>query len=165
MMKTPGVKATMMLCDHVAVAEGKMYINGGGWSVGGPGPMPVSIALLLHVPWTRGNPKMEFRLRLLFEDGQPVTVQGPNGETPVEVAADIEVGSPQGLKPGSTLEVPIPINLGPMGLIGGRRYDWELSIDGETEVDWHLPFEWRAAPVQPNNASGDPTNIPPAPMI
>lgn len=156
MMKTRGVKATMLLCDHVAVAGGKLYINGGGWSVAGPGPMPLSIALLLHVPWSLANTQVDFQLRLMYEDGQQVSLPGPNGEEKIEVGASIEVGRPPGLAPGTALEVPIPINLGPISLPGGRRYSWELSVNGESEEDWHLAFEWRA-PAPP---SDDPTNLP-----
>ena len=36
------VKLTMLLCDHATVAEGKLYINGAGWSVTGPEPSPSS---------------------------------------------------------------------------------------------------------------------------
>jgi hypothetical protein len=154
LMLTRGVRATMMLCDHVAVAEGKMYISGGGWSMTGPGPVNMSIALLLHIPWDLANTRVAFKLRLLYEDGQPVQAPSPLGEMPVEIGGDIEAGRPPGLKPGTVLDAPIPINLGVLPLEPGRRYYWELSVNDKTDEDWRLSIDVRGAP--PNLA--DPTN-------
>ena len=39
----------MMLCDAAQVADGKLYVLGGGWSLIGPDPMPSAIAMKIDV--------------------------------------------------------------------------------------------------------------------
>lgn len=157
--KAPSVGATMMLCDHVAVSEGKFYINGGAWATAGPGPTPMGIALLLQVPWDMTNKQIKFKLSLHFEDGEPVKVPGPVGQAPLEVGGEIEVGRPPGVREGIVFNAPIPINVGPIGLVPGRRYYWDLAINDQTDASWHLPFEWRAQP--PAASTSDPTDLRP----
>src|SRR6267154_2812745 len=33
------MRATMMLADYAQIADGKLFISGGGWSTCGPGPV------------------------------------------------------------------------------------------------------------------------------
>lgn len=143
---SPGPRVTLLLCDYAAVADGKLYLSGAGWSVTGPGPVTSAIALLIQVPWHRANDRIQFSLRLLREDGQPVTQPGPLGDVPIEVTGEFEVGRPAGLKPGTPLDVPLAINIPPLALTPGSRYSWELSIDGATREDWHLSFTTREVP-------------------
>ena len=35
----------MLLCDGAQVADGKLFVLGGGWSLTGPDPMPSAIAM------------------------------------------------------------------------------------------------------------------------
>jgi len=50
-----GMKVTMLLCDAVQVADGKLYILGGGWSIiGRPGPS--AVAVKIEVDLARGRP-------------------------------------------------------------------------------------------------------------
>ena len=76
------MKLTMLLCDHVAAAEGKLYVNGAGWTQTGPEPMPSAIAVLVEVPWDRTNRSIGFQLTLRHEDGQDVLQPGPAGPMP-----------------------------------------------------------------------------------
>ena len=43
-------KATLLLADSAQVAEGKLYIIGGGWTVIGLGT-PSAVAVYVSVPW------------------------------------------------------------------------------------------------------------------
>lgn len=151
------MKVTMLLCDHAAVSEGKLYINGGGWSITGPGAVSMGIAILISVPWDRANTPVQFQLRLVQEDGAPVMQEGPLGPAPVELSGEFEVGRPAGLRRGSPLDVPLAINLPPLPLTPGQRFSWELSIEGEdTSDDWHLAFTTREMPPQMLQAGGQP---------
>lgn len=67
------MKVTMMLADHAEVAEGKLFINGGGWTVTGPGPIPFGIALFIEVP----TPKYpDVTVRLVGVDSNAGTIMG-----------------------------------------------------------------------------------------
>ena len=150
------MRATLLLADHAVVADGKLYINGGGWSVTGPTPTPSAIAVKLDVPWDRANQKLHLRLRLIGQDGDPVTVPGPEGPTPVEITGDAEIGRPEGLVEGADIDFPLAFQLGPLPLEPGQRYQWVLDIDDETKQDWHLTFSTRPAQAGPVTYVVDP---------
>jgi hypothetical protein len=153
------VKLTMVLCDYVAVADGKLYISGGGWNITGPTPVPTGIALLLEVPWTLANRRIPIHLRLLHEDGQPVSQPTPMGEAAVELKAEIEVGRPAGVVEGTPLPVPMPVNLPPLLLTPEQGFYWEAEIDGEKREDWRLSFRTRGVPPAPPSPT-NPTTLP-----
>jgi hypothetical protein len=142
------VKVTMLLADFAQVADGKLIVVGGGWSLTGPDPTPFGIALLLHVPWDQANRRHVLRLELVDADGVAVTVPGEEDgvETPIVFLDDVEfeVGRPAGIKPGTPLELPLAVNSGPLPLEPGGRYEWRLSVDGEGDEDWRLGFSVRA---------------------
>jgi Family of unknown function (DUF6941) len=140
------VKVTMMLADAAQEVGGKLYVLGGGWSITGPEPVPMAIALKLEVPWDRTNLQHSLLLELLDEDGEPVLVPGQDGEeVPLQVTGEFEAGRPAGIKPGTPIDSALAVNFGPLPLENGRRYQWRLSIDGETDEDWTLGFSTRPA--------------------
>ncbi len=142
------VKVTMLLADFAQVSDGKLTVVGGGWSRTGPEPLPFAIALLVLVPWDQANRKHVMRLELVDSDGnQVMMVDGEQGEAPVVFFDDIEfeVGRPAGVKPGTPLDLPLAINSGPLAL-GPGRYEWRLTIDGESDEDWRLAFSVRDTP-------------------
>ncbi len=46
------VRVTLLLCDAAQVADGKLYVLGGGWSLIGPDPTPSAVAIKVDVDWT-----------------------------------------------------------------------------------------------------------------
>jgi hypothetical protein len=141
----PTMKATLLLADYAQVAEGKLNVIGAGWSVTGPLPTPFALALLIQVPWDRANERHSFRLELVDSDGEAVTVPLPEGgEGPLVIEAGFEVGRPPGLKRGTPLEVPLAINLPPQPFEPGRRYEWRLTINDESDENWRAAFSTRS---------------------
>ena len=134
-----------MLADSAQAIDNKLYILGGGWSITGPDPTPTAIALHLSVPWTETNEKHKIVLELLDPDGDAIRM----GPEPLRIETDFEMGRPPGIKPGTPLELALALNLAPLPLEPGKRYEWRLLIDGDTDEHWTLPFSVRAAP-QPN---------------
>ncbi|HEV8298886.1 MAG TPA: hypothetical protein VGQ20_16385 [Acidimicrobiales bacterium] len=137
----PTVAVTMVLADSAQVADGKLYILGGGITVVGPRPQPLAIALLIAVPWDRANIAHQWVLELLDEDGHPV----PDAERPVVVGGRFEAGRPAGLRPGTPLGVPLAINFTTLPVHPGRSYVWQLRIDDRSRPDWRAGFHVRAA--------------------
>ena len=142
------VKVTMLLADHAQVADGKLNIIGGGWSITGPVPGPSAIAMLIQVPWDQTNQKQRMRLELVDSDGVPVAVDTPEGRTEVVIEGEFEAGRPVGLKPGTPIDMPVAIDLPPQPIPPGGRYEWRLSINDRSEDDWTLAFSTR-----PDNAA------------
>jgi len=137
----PDVGVTMLLADAAQVADGKLFVLGGGLTAVGPRPQPVAIALLLSVPWDRANISYRWSLELLDEDGHPV----PDADDPVAVWGRFEAGRPTGSKPGSPLSVPLAINFTTLPVTPGSSYVWRLQIDDHARPEWHLRFHVRAA--------------------
>jgi hypothetical protein len=142
------MKATLMLADFATVAEGKLTIVGGGWTITGPGPAPFAIALKLEVPWHQAMDPHKLRLELLDADGQPVLTQTPQGMLPITIEAEMDSASaniPVDVKPGTPIDAMLAFNLPPMPVAPGGRYEWRLSIDGKEREDWHVAFNTRPA--------------------
>jgi hypothetical protein len=140
------VKVTMMLCDSAQVADGKLYILGGGWSVTGPDPAPSAIAIKLEVDWHEATTAHHWELYLVDADGREISFDAPDGtRQPIEIRGDFEVGRPQGVPPGTPIDLPLAINLGPLPLPPGGRYTWRFTVDGESEPAWVLSFTTRPA--------------------
>jgi hypothetical protein len=137
----------MLLSDSAQVAEGKLYILGGGWSLTGPDPAPSAVAIKLEVGWNETGRDHHWELFLEDADGAPVMVPTPEGEQPVEIRGDIAVGTPEGIIEGTPIDVPIAINLGPLPLAPGTRYTWRLLVDGENLPGGSLSFSTRPALV------------------
>lgn len=144
------MKVTLLLADAAQAVGGKLYILGGGWSVAGPGPVTMGLAVKFEVPWDQANQKQRFRFSLVDSDERPVMVPTPNGDQPVQFGGEFEPGRPPGLRPGTPLDVMFAVNLGALPLPPDGRYVWRCFINEETQEDWQLTFSTR--PQQPGPA-------------
>lgn len=139
-----GFHVTLMLADSAQVAEGKLYLLGGGWTEIGPQPCPFSIAGIIEVPWNLANQSHQFRLELIDLDGESVLVPTPDGEQPLFIEGGFEVGRPPGTRAGTALPFLLAFNAGPVPLPPGSYFEWRLLIDGESSEDWRLAFRTRS---------------------
>ena len=142
------MRATMMLADHAQVADGKLFISGGGWSTCGPGPTPCSVAVIFHVPWQETNERISFTLRLIDEDGRAVVQTGATDGLPVQVNGHFVARRPADMTPGAEINMPMSFNI-VLHLAPGGRYSWVLDVDGRSDDSWRLSFETRQAQAVP----------------
>ena len=102
----------MMIADFARVANGKIDVIGGGWSMmNAQGPFGFFVAALFQIPWDQTNAKHKFRLELLDADGQAVPT--PNGET-IRAEADVTFAPGQvivAVKGGQVLKGGAPLDL------------------------------------------------------
>jgi hypothetical protein len=138
-------KVIMMLADSAQAVAGKLYVLGGGWSMTGPTPAPSALAIKFEVPWEAANRKHKVRIELLDSDGQPVLVPGPESPQPMLIQADLEVGRPTGLSPGTPLDSPFAINIGPLPLKPGR-YEWRCTVV-DANISQSCAFTFREPPI------------------
>ena len=75
----------MLLCDAAQVADGKLYILGGGWSMTGPDPVPSAVALKID------EAAATTALPVAIADHSPVSAS--NNELPAKAAARSGPGS------------------------------------------------------------------------
>ena len=132
---------TMLLADSAQVADGKLFILGGGVANIGPNPQPLSIALLIEVPWDRANIQHDWKIELLDEDGGPVMID----DVPFLFGGTFEAGRPPGQTPGTPLAVPLAIGFNALPVEPGRSYIWRLAIDNTSEPEWQRRISVRPA--------------------
>ena len=140
------MKVTMLLCDSAQVADQKLYVLGGGWSIMGPEPVPSAIAMKIDVDWYETDMAHHLELHLEDADGRPVMVETTEGQQPLEWRTDFHVARPATVPEGTPADMALAINLGPLPLGAGSRYIWRLTIDGESREDWALSFTVRPRP-------------------
>lgn len=141
------MQITILLCDSAQAVGGKLYVLGGGWSITGPQPAPMAVAMKLSIPWSDANRRFNMKLSLVDADGHPVQLPtAPDGAPAnVEVPFIFEAGRPAGLVPGTPLDGCFAVNFPPMPLALGARYEWRVEVDGRCEDAWRVPFSVRAA--------------------
>ena len=135
----------MLLADAAQVADGKLYILGGGWSITGPEPVPSAVAIKVGVDWHEFDAEHHWELFLEDADGNLVTFDTPEGAQSIEVRGDFSASEPTGVPVGTPVDVPIAVNFGPIPLVAGSRYTWRLVIDGESLVGADVSFTTRPA--------------------
>jgi len=135
-LTTPRIGFKLILCDaaQADVATGKIHMLGAGWTHTTSPPGPHAVALLIQVPWDRTNQKLPLRVELLTDDGKAVTVPGPTGPQPLLNEAELEVGRPPGIAPGSTLSAAFALNVASLPLPTGR-YQWRATVDGHLQAE------------------------------
>src|SRR5260221_4161821 len=121
----------LVLCDFAEVINGKLYLQGAGWTrLLANQPFAIAVALFWRIPWGNANQKQEITIRLVTEDGDPFL--DPEGN-PVRADGQIEVGRPPGLKEGASLDAPLAVRLGAMTFPPGG-YRFELEVNGQLEA-------------------------------
>lgn len=116
-----------LLADSVQVANGKLFILGGGWARLTVDALPVNrafeLAIRIVVPWNETNRKLSFEMQMADEDGKSLLEQ--------VVRADISVGRPVQLKEGTDQVVPLTLRLPNVKLEREGRYAFTLAHGGD----------------------------------
>jgi hypothetical protein len=126
------MQITMMLADAVQVADGKLFILGGGWTVTGPLPTPSAIAVRVEVDAHQFGKSHHWELFLEDADGHLVQFDTPEGMTSIEVRGDFSVPEGADMLPGAPVAVPIVVNFPPLPLAPAGRYVWRFTVNGES---------------------------------
>jgi len=137
------MNVTMLLADSAQVADGKLYILGGGWSVTGPEPVPSAVAIKVAVDWHEFNSPHHWELILENADGKLVQFETPEGTQTIEVRGDFSTSTPDDVPQGTPVDVPIAVNFGPIPLAPASRFTWRLVIDGESLPGASVSFTTR----------------------
>jgi hypothetical protein len=144
------MRVTILLADSAQAVQGKLYILGGAWSIIGPGPLTMALAINIEVPWTEANRQHQLRVTLFDEDEQKVSIPTPTGDQPFEFHIPFEVGRPAGLKPGTPLTFALALNLAPFLLRPDSRYVWRCFVNDQTEDAWQVSFSTRSQQPLPS---------------
>jgi hypothetical protein len=123
----------LIIADAVDAVNHKIYMIGGGWdrwtSHTYPSPIRLGIAIGLLVGWDETNERQHISISIIDADGEP---------TVPEMGADVEVGRPPGMKPGSPQRALLAINAAfPLPKPG--RY--EVRLEAPNGVEKRITFD------------------------
>lgn len=140
---------TLLLADSAQVADGKLYILGGGWSVTGPDPVPSAIAIKLQLSGAELDRVHHWELFLEDSDGRLVTWETPDGPQELVVRGDVMASTNPDAPKGVPVDVPLAVNFGPIQLNGGERYVWRFQVEGERLPGASAAFSVRSRRAAP----------------
>jgi hypothetical protein len=155
------ITADGLLADSVAAAEGKLYVQGGGWNMLNALTIPwrqprIGIGLLLRVPFAlANNMPRKFTLRLEDEDGHVIPLSDAPAGMPVEggklrvLEGSFTVGRPPLVQPGDDQTLPIAVNVDGLLFDKAGAYVFRFHVDSMQVKDLrfrvaHLGMTFRA---------------------
>lgn len=149
------VVTTALLADAAVVADGKLYVHGGGWdtiySLSFPTTQPtLAVALLIRVEYSEALTDLPVRVELLDEDENPA---GPS------MQASLNIGHPAGMKPGTPLFIPQAITLKSQSFARPGEYRFKISSGAHelASIPFRLaPLPAAFPPASPSISPGPP---------
>jgi hypothetical protein len=136
------MRVTMMLADGAHAAGGKLYVLGGGWSVMGPGPTAMALALRFEVARDEVDVDHDWSLVLIDADGRPVMC-AEHGTHPIQRRGRFRARRAADSQSGVPVDFVTAVDAGVVSVAPGGRYVWTLEVDGATRDDWQLAFTSR----------------------
>lgn len=96
----PVTVESLILANHVEVANGLLYISGGGWTThrrvtpqgGAPSLSHLGLAIIVAVPWHQTNLTHNLIIEFRDEDGNVIA----------NITSQLNAGRPAGMRPGTT---------------------------------------------------------------
>jgi hypothetical protein len=154
------VNVQLIVADHAAVAEGKLFINGGGWNsvnlLRFPSPIGFSIALVISVPWTQAEQNHTLAVEVQGPRGQPMVIGADQTGQPVtEIKGNFSVGRPPHVVPGEDIVIPVALAVA-TNIEEAGPYRLVVLVDDIPEADWNIriqeapPTYQVVVPPQPN---------------
>lgn len=125
------MEITLILADFAEIDPGigKAHALGMGWNVTSTPTPPMALVFMLDVDWGQTNVPFSIDITLEDEDGTSVLVPTQNGEVPLMIHADGEVGRPPGTPAGMKIRMPITIPIAQgIPLLSGHSYSWKAKV-------------------------------------
>jgi len=140
------VKATLFLAAAAYAVNGEINALRIGLAQVTPG-QPFGVGAVIEVPWVQAVDDHTFRLELVEEDGTPFEVQtSPDTFGPIVIEGKGGTGIPAGHRVGSPRIITVGGNF-VLPLAHATRYEWRLSIDGQTNEGWRIGFDTTPPPL------------------
>lgn len=136
----------MLLADAAQVAEGKLYIMGGGWEVCGPEPTPMALAVKVEIPPSQARRNHTWSVTLVDANGEPVLLPVDGEKSTVAIHGEFgRIGEAKSAPTKGPVHLRFAVNIAPLPLEPGSSYAWRLTIDNQTRRDWQVSFSTRPA--------------------
>ncbi len=126
------MKVTLFLADAAQAdsQSGKIHALGLGWRQCQTPTPPFALVLFLDIDWDETNEQHKLKCQLLTTDGELVMVPGPQGPQPILFEAAAEAGRLPGSIHGTSVRMPLTLNI-PGGIpLEPGIYEWRVEVDG-----------------------------------
>src|ERR1700751_4968849 len=136
------MKISLFLADaaQADVQSGKVHALGLGWRQCQTPTPPFALVIFLDIYWDETNKQHKLTCRLLTTDGDTVVVMGAQGPQPISFEAAAEAGRPPGAIHGTSVRMPLTLNI-PAGLpLEPGIYEWGGEIQGFEQATAVEPF-------------------------
>ncbi|MDA0633996.1 hypothetical protein OUY22_11260 [Nonomuraea sp. MCN248] len=129
----------LVLADsgNTDLTTGKVHLLGAGWSLTGPVVPTSAVAGFLRIPWDDVKKDLDFRLRLVGDNRDPVKIPAADGKTKPVIfngkLGIVNVRPQDGVARSIPMNLSFSLNIPALPLAPGSTYEWVLDV-GETEV-------------------------------
>jgi hypothetical protein len=126
------MKVSLLLADaaQADAQSGKVHALGLGWRQCQTPTPPFALLLFLDIDWDETNKKHKLTCQLLTTDGEPVVAMGAQGPQRISFEASAEAGRPPGAIHGTSVRLPLALNI-PGGIpLNPGLYEWRVEIEG-----------------------------------
>ncbi|MFY2858768.1 DUF6941 family protein [Mycobacterium sp. THU-M104] len=126
------MKVSLFLADaaQADAQSGKVNALGLGWRQCQTPTPAIALVLFLDIDWNETNKQYKLTCQLLTTDGEPVAVPGPHGPQQISFEAVAEAGRPPGAIHGTSVRMPLTLNI-PAGIpLEPGIYEWRVEIAG-----------------------------------
>jgi hypothetical protein len=126
------MKIGVFLADaaQADVQSGKVHALGLGWRQCQTPTPPFALVVFLDIDWDETNKQHKLTCQLLTADGETVTITGPQGRQPISFEASAEAGRPPGAIHGTSVRMPLTLNI-PAGIpLEPGIYEWRVEVEG-----------------------------------
>jgi hypothetical protein len=126
------MKISLLLADaaQADAASGKVNALGLGWRQCQTPTPAFTLVLFLDIDWDETNKQHKLKCQLLTTDGDPVIVAGPQGPQRILFEAAAEAGRPPGSIHGTSVRMPLTLNI-PAGIpLEPGIYEWRVEVEG-----------------------------------
>jgi len=148
-MAADQMEVNALLADSVATADGKLFVQGGGWTSLTASELPfhqdrIGIGILIYVPYTATNEEHKLEISLQDQDGNPLVLgNAPPGVESEDgkirrFQAHFNVGRPPTIPPGDEQAVPFGLNINSLQFERADLYTFVIDVDGTPMK--RLPF-------------------------
>lgn len=86
--------------------------------------------VFLDIDWDETNKQHRLKCQLLTTDGEPVMVPGPEGPQRILFEASAEAGRPAGAIHGTSVRMPLTLNIPPGIPLEPGVYEWRVEVEG-----------------------------------
>lgn len=148
------MKISLFLADAAVpdAQSGKVHALGLGWRHCQTPTPPFALVIFLDIDWDETNKQHKLLCQLLTTDGEPVVVMGAQGPQRISFEAAAEAGRPPGAIHGTSVRMPLTLNI-PGGIpLEPGIYEWRVEVEGfeqATAVEAFVVLGSLPAPAPP----------------